>query len=242
VTISDNKDGNNINFSTNIGEVKDSWFSIFHSDGNHNMEINYTVYMPAKNDLSIDDRYGAIVIPNMDAKVTINSGYGSFKGGILSKESVIRVKYGNADIESVSNCAIEVGYGNLNLGSADKIAANISYSGIKIGRLHESGAINIKYGGGVDIDNVDKSVRTLAINASYTNVNLGLANDANSNFAVVTHYGEFNYDGHDVTITEKTPDDNGHPHFTKSYKGYLGKNGSDKNIVVNSSYGNVRFQ
>jgi hypothetical protein len=242
VTISDSKNGNNINFSTTIGEVKDSWFSMFHGDGNHSMEINYTVYMPAKNDLTIDDRYGAIVVPNMDAKVTINSGYGSFKGGILSKESDIRVKYGNADIESVNTCAIDVGYGNLNLGSANKIDANISYSGVKIGRLRESGAINIKYGGGVDVANVDKSVRNLAVNASYTNVNLGLSNDENANFAIVTRYGDFNFDGHDVTISEKTPDDDGRPHFTKSYKGYLGKSGSDKNITVNVSYGNVKFQ
>jgi len=242
VTISDSKDGNNVSFSTNIGDLKSSWTSIFSGNtGNHHIEINYTVYMPAKNDLTIDNRYGPIEIPDMDSKVTINSAYGSFKGGALNKESSIRVKYGNADIESVDNCAIDVGYGNLNVGSANKIAANISYSGIKIGRLHESGAINIKYGGGVQLDNVERSVNDLAINASYTNVNIGLASDENANFAVQTHYGDFNYDGHDVTITEKTPDD-GHPHFTKNYKGYLGKSGSDKNISINASYGNVKFQ
>lgn len=242
VTINDGKEGNKVNFSTNIGDVKSSWYSMFTGGDNHKIEINYTVYMPLKNDLTIDNRYGAIEIPDMDSKVTINSAYGSFKGGALSKESSIRVKYGNADIASVDNCAIDVGYGNLNIRSANRLAANISYSGIKVGRLHESGAINIKYGGGVQLENVERSVNQLAINASYTNVNIGLASDENANFAVETHYGDFNYDGHDVTITEKTPDDQGHPHFTKSYKGYLGKNSSDKNIIINASYGNVRFQ
>jgi hypothetical protein len=46
-----------------------------------------------------------------------------------------------------------------------------------------------------------------------------------------------------VTVTEKSPDDSdGHPHFTKSYKGYLGKGGSDKTIAINCNYGNVKFQ
>ena len=244
VSISDSKEGDKVSFVTNIGETKSSWMSIFSgNNGNHHIEINYTVYMPAKNDLTIDNRYGPIQIPSMDGKITINSAYGSFNGGVLPNESAIRVKYGSAEIESVGNCAIDLSYGSLHVGSANKIAANVSYSGVKIGKLHEQGAINIRYGDGVLISDMDKGVQSLAINASYTNINIGLSGDENANFAVVTHYGDFNYDGHAVTITEKSPDDNDHhPHFTKSYKGYLGKGGSDRTIDINSNYGTVKFQ
>jgi hypothetical protein len=245
VTVSDSKQGNNIYFKTSIGEKKNSWMSIFGGDGgSHHIEINYIVYMPAKNALTIDNRYGPIVIPDIDGKVTIYSAYGSFKAGALANQSNIVVKYGSADIQSLGNCAIEVGYGGgLTIGSVNKIAANVSYAGVKIGKLRESAAINVKYGDGVIISDMDKNVKSVAINASYTNVNIGFSTDENSNFAVVTHYGDFNYDGHDVTISSKTPDDSdGRPHFTKSYKGYLGKGGSDKTIAINCNYGNVKFQ
>jgi len=245
VSISDSKDGNTVAFKTNINEMKSSWLSIFKGNsGNHHMEINYTVYMPAKNELVIDNRYGGIVIPDMDGKVTINSAYGSFKAGMLPNESTIRVRYGNADIASVGTSAIEVGYGGLNLGSATRLDANVSYSGIRVGKIRESGSINIKYGDGVEIKDIDRNMKDLAINASYTNINIGLNGDENSNFAVTVHYGDFNYNDRNVTVTAKNPDDNAKgPHFTRSYKGYLGKGGGDnKNIAINSSYGNVKFE
>lgn len=244
VSISDAKDGNTVSFKTNINEIKSSWMSIFNGNkGNHHIEINYTVYMPAKNELVIDDRYGAIVLPDMDGRITINSAYGSFKAGLLPNESAIRVKYGSADIAGVGTSAIEVSYGSLNLGTASRLAANISYSGIRIGKLRETGSISIKYGDGVDIKDIDRNMKDLAINASYTNVNIGLNGDENADIAVTVHYGDFNYNNNSVTVTEKSPGDNDRgPHLTKSYKGYLGKgNNSGKNIAINSSYGNVKF-
>lgn len=246
VSISDSKDGNTVAFRTNINEIKSSWLSIFKgngNNGNHHIEINYTVYMPAKNELVIDNRYGGIVIPDMDGKVTINSAYGSLAAGTLTNESTIRVKYGNANITSVGTSAIDMGYGNLSLGTATKLAANVSYSGIRIGRIRETCSINIRYGDGVDIKDIDRNMRDLAINASYTNVNIGLSGDENADFAVTVHYGDFDFDDKNVTVTAKNPDDKAKgPHFTHSFKGYLGKgSGSGKNIAVNASYGNVKF-
>jgi hypothetical protein len=243
VTISDDKSGSLISFKTNIGEVKSSWMSMLggrHS-GSSKMEINYTVYMPAKNDLTIDNRYGAVEIGNMEGRVTINCAYGSFSAKSMASESSVIVKYGNAEIGNLGSSALEVSYGSLTIGTADKVMANVSYSGINIDKIKTSGNINLRYGGGLKIGDVDKNMKSLSINSSYSNVDIGLSGDENTDFSVTVHYGDFNYGDHDVTVTDKTPDDDRKVHFTKNYKGHVGKGNSEKSIEVYSNYGNVKF-
>lgn len=242
VTINDMKEGDNVLFKTEIGSESGSWMSwVSGKHSAHKLEINYTVYMPAKSDLNVDNRYGATELPNLSGKLTINSAYGSLSAKSLSNNDNIQVKYGSASIESLGNCSLEVAYGSLDLGSADKLSANISYSGVKIGKLHTSGSINLRYTGGFKIEDIDRNMRNLDITASYSSVDLGLSGDENANFDVTTRYGGFNYNGN-VTITSKTPSDDEHGvHFTKNYKGYLGKGNSEKTITINSTYGSVNF-
>ena len=241
VNISDSKNGSLISFRTIIGEVKSSWYSVFQGGSSKKMEINYTVYMPAKNELVIDDRYGAIYLPDLDGKVTINSAYGSLKAKSLTNESTLRVKYGNANIDNLNNSTIQLSYGELTIGSVNALTADVSYSPVKIARLHTSAAINLRYGGGLQIGDLDRAVKSLEIYSSYSNVDIGLSGDENADFAIVTRYGDFNYSDHAFTITAKNPDDEKGFHSTKSYKGYIGRANSGKSITINSSYGNVKF-
>ena len=241
VNISDSKNGSLISFRTIIGEVKSSWYSVFQGGSSKKMEINYTVYMPAKNELVIDDRYGAIYLPDLDGKVTINSAYGSLKAKSLTNESTLRVKYGNANIDNLNNSTIQLSYGELTIGSVNALTADVSYSPVKIARLHTSAAINLRYGGGLQIGDLDRAVKSLEIYSSYSNVDIGLSGDENADFAIVTRYGDFNYSDHVFTITAKNPDDEKGFHSTKSYKGYIGRANSGKSITINSSYGNVKF-
>ncbi|MFI5157399.1 MAG: hypothetical protein ACHQF4_00950 [Sphingobacteriales bacterium] len=242
VNISDSKNGSLISFRTIIGEVKSSWYSVFQGGSSRKMEINYTVYMPAKNELVIDNRYGGIYLPDLDGKVTINSAYGSVKAKSLTNESTLRVKYGNANIDDLNNCTLQLSYGELVIGSVNSITADVSYSPVKIGRLHTSATVNLRYGGGLKIGDLDRNVKNLVINSSYSNIDIGLSGDENADFAIVTRYGDFNYGDHAFTVTSKSPDDNGRGfHPTKSYKGYIGRANSGKNVTINTSYGNVKF-
>jgi len=245
VNVSDAKNGSLVAFRTIIEQVKNSWFSAFTGGETRKVEIDYTVYMPAKNELVIDNHYGAINLPDLDGKVTIDCAYGGLKARSLSNESTIRLKYGNASIESLGDCTMQLSYGGLTVGSVNTLTADVNYSSgpVKIGKLHTSAAINLRYGGGLQIGDLDRNVKNLAINSSYSNIDIGLSGDENADFAIVTRYGDFNYDDHAFTITAKTPDDGekGY-HSTKSYKGYIGRANSGKTITINSSYGNVKFK
>lgn len=247
ITISDRKDGDVVSFKTNFGDnnVSNSIWKLFSNmNNNHKVEVNYIIYMPSKNALDIDNRYGATELPDFEGKVSINSSYGSFAAKALTHSAnEIRVHYGSADIESLSSCDLDVGYGSLELGSVDKLNANISYSSVKIGKIRNSAEINARYAGGVQIDDLDKNFTNFSVNASYSGVKIGLANTTNADFDITVHYGGFDYGGLPVDITKKSPSDSERGfHPTQNYKGHIGKGNAERTISIRSSYGGVTFE
>jgi hypothetical protein len=247
VTIQDSKDGSNVYFKTSINSNDDnnsSW-SIFGSKHNNvrKIEINYTVYMPSRNPLNISNRYGSTDLPDLGGKVTINNSYGSLTAKALSNPgNRISVKYGSATIATLNGSDLDVAYGSLTLGECNKLNADISYGSAKIGRITTSGNINVKFSGALNIDEVDRNVKNLSVNSSYSSVKLGLNGDQNADFDITVRYGSFNYGSHDLSITSKTPAD-GERGFnpTKTYKGHLGRGGTEKLITINANYGSVSF-
>ncbi|MDB5148798.1 MAG: hypothetical protein JWQ57_2818 [Mucilaginibacter sp.] len=249
VSIRDSKDGSGVSFRTSINQGDGDndggiWGSLFgKKNGFRKMEINYTVYMPARNPLTINNKYGSTELPDLSGKLNINNSYGSLRAKALTNSgSQIRVRYGSATIETLAGSDLDVAYGSLSLGDCDKLNADVSYGSAKIGRITTSGNINVKFSGALNIGEVDKNVKSLSVNSSYSSVKLGISDGQNADFDITVHYGSFNYGGHDVNITSKTPAD-GERGFnpTKTYKGHLGKGGSDKTITISTSYGSVSF-
>lgn len=245
-SISDNKSGDVVTFNTNFntGGGNSIWNLFNNRNDHHKVEVNYTIYMPAKNALDIDNKYGAIELPDIDGKVTINSAYGSFAAKTLSHaDNSIKVRYGSANIDALNSCDLDVSYGSLDLDAVDKITGRFGYSSVKIGRIKTSGNIDAHYAGGVQIDNLDKNFTSFAVNASYSSVKVGVSNASNADFDITVHYGGFDYGDVPVSITEKSPSDDAKGfHPTHNYKGHVGKGSSDRVITIRSSYGGVKFE
>jgi hypothetical protein len=250
VSIRDSKDGNGVSFRTSINQGDNDndgggiWGSLFgKKNAVRKMEINYTVYMPAKNPLTISNKYGSTELPDLGGKLNISNSYGSLRAKALTNPaSQIRVRYGSATIETLTGSDLDVAYGSLSLGDCDKINADVSYGSAKIGKITTSGNINVKFSGALNIAEVDKNVKNLSVNSSYSSVKLGISDAQNADFDITVRYGSFNYNGHDVNITSKTPADGERGYNpTKTYKGHLGKGNSDKTITISTSYGSVSF-
>jgi hypothetical protein len=246
VTISDTKEGDNVLFKTSFAEKNHHWYTNYNSDDGkysiHRIQVNYTIYLPSKSSLSITNHYGATAMTDFEGKLTIDNSYGSFTAKRLTNPAnAITTRYGSTAIESLNGSDVKVSYGSLDLGSCDNLNAEISYSPAKIAVLKSSGNISLHYGGGLKIGTLDKGLKSLAVNANYSNVNLSLGGDPNFNFDVSVRYGGFNY-SNGVSVTEKTPDDSQRGWVsTKSYKGLIGKGSTDKIISIKSNYGNVNF-
>lgn len=247
ISISDSKDGDVVSFRTNFGSGGGSsslWDNLFNNRSNrHKVEVNYIIYMPAKNGLEIDNRYGAIEVPDFDGKVEIHSAYGSFSGkALMHANNEIKVRYGSASIESLSSCDLDVGYGSLDLGSVEKLNSEFSYSSVKIGKIKVSANIDARYAGGVTIDDLDRNFTSFSANTSYSSINVGVNNAANADFDVTVRYGGFDYGGVPVEITHKSPSDSARGfHPTQTYEGHIGKGSSERKISIRTSYGGVKF-
>jgi hypothetical protein len=247
VTISDSKDGSLVSFKTNYERSGNSnWGSWFDSGKSRvrKIEINYTVYMPAKMPLTVTNRYGGTDLPDLSGKVIVNNSYGSLVAKSLSNPAnEIKVRYGSATIENLVGSTIDVAYGGLNIGESDNLNAEVSYGSAKIGKLTTSGNINARYSGQVQVNEVGKNVKSLSVNASYSSVKLGMNNDQNSDFDITVRYGSFTYGDVPVSITSKTPEDGERGYNpTKTYKGKVGKGNADKLITIKSTFGSVKFE
>lgn len=247
VKINDSKDGNGVNFKTQIGDetTKNTWWGTMTTNGKTTVRktvVNYTVYMPAKSALTIANSYGAIVLPELYGKLDIKNTYGSLTTKALTNPAnVINVRYGDANIESLTGADIKLAYGSLALQSADKLNADFSYSPAKIGTISTSGTINVRSGDGVQITNLGKNLKTLQVNSQYAPVKLGSLTNDNADFDVTVRYGAFTYDN-GVNVTTKTPgDEDRRWTSTQTYKGHIGKGNSDKVIIIKSNYSSVKF-
>ena len=245
IDISDNKSGDQVSFTTNFGHGSgNSIWDLFNVQNNHHkVEVNYTIHMPAKNALSIRNKYGSTEIPDMDGRVSIDCSYGSFaSGSLMGADNQINVRYGSAKIENLTSADVNVSYGSLDMGNVSSLNAGLHYSSARIGKIKNSASINGHYAGGIKIEGLDKDFKSFSYSSSYSNLTVGIDNGTNANFDVTVRYGGFDYGGVPVEITEKTPsDDSKGWKPTKNFKGHIGKGGGGT-INISTSYGGVKFE
>jgi hypothetical protein len=245
VQISDSKNGDLVSFRTEIENNNGSW-KIWNWGGNkvHKLTINYTVYMPAKTDLNVEQSYGSIELPELDGKVRISSSYSSVSVQNLTNPSnEIEGSYGSLKMGSMNGGHLDFSYGSVDMDETNNLKANLSYGSFKLGRLKGTADLNLSYVGGFKISELANSFKRLNINSDYSAVSLGIPGNNSFDFNVTTTYGGFNYNDDKVTITSKTPADGSkHVSSTKNYKGHFGKDGAEAQVNIQSTYGAVQFE
>jgi len=244
VQINDSKEGGVVSFRTEI-ERNNGPLKLWNFGGSkkHKVEINYTVYMPAKTDLNVEDSYGAIELPDLHGVVKLSCSYGSASVQSLSNPAnVIEGSYGSLKAGSINGAKLDFSYGSADIDQCNNIKADLSYGSFRLGKLTGSGEFDISYVSGFKIDELSGSFRKFNVDASYSSVALGVPGGSNFNFDITTTYGGFDFDSNKITFTSKTPPD-GSKHMgpTRNYKGYFGRDGSGGMINIRTSYGGVDF-
>jgi hypothetical protein len=246
ITISDSKDGNEVAFKTNFASSSNgSMWNLFNNmNDHHKVEVNYTVYMPSTMALQMSNRYGAVVLPNLSGKVILDNAYGSLTARSLSNAyNELNLRYYEVNVEELTGAELNLSYGSLKLGTVGKLDANVNYAPVDIARLNTSGSLNVRYGGGIKINEISKALKSLDIESKYSSVNINLRGDESFNFDVTVKYNSFNFDENKVKITSKSPSDEERGYrSTKNYKGYVGNSNSSNHITINSTYQSVKLE
>ena len=149
-----------------------------------NFSIDYTINIPADRDLAVTNKFGNIVLNNLDAKGTFNLGYGNMNAGKLNAPAAgkisLTIAYGKADIESVNHLQADVKYSKLFIGDAQSIQAESKYSVFNVEKMGEL-ILESKYDG-INVDEIE----LLRANSKYTNYDIEVLKQA---LILDTQYG-----------------------------------------------------
>ncbi|GAB3333165.1 hypothetical protein GCM10027299_40370 [Larkinella ripae] len=264
VEIIEKRNGDQITLKTNIDKsgFGGNWIMTRNKDGEKNfVQIDYQVSMPKTNPLTVKNSFGNTNIPTFSAPLTINQQHGNFSTTELNGNQVdVDVRFGKADIQAMENGKLNIQYAKLQLEKANNINLNnqfgglwigevsrldgkIGYSGAKIGTVKESCNLKVDFSGGFKIDQLNKSVNNVDIQASYSSVTLPMANTNDYNFDVTVSYGGFKYpnDGRIMINAQPDEDESRGPKLKKQYSGKVGK-GTATRVRVVSQFGDVKFQ
>jgi len=113
---------------------KSSWWLIT-STIKQNFSINYEVFIPKNNSLSLVNKYGNIFVGDIQGQSEINLAYGTGKIQSLKGKSTIDLSYGGLDIQNISSADIFIKYSNLSILQIQSLNLESKYSNISIDRV-----------------------------------------------------------------------------------------------------------
>ncbi len=244
VTVTDSKQNHIISFKTNIVRKKnDNWWGIRKSNGveeRRGVQVNYTIYMPAKGNLDVINQFGSITLPDLQGVVMVNLTNGNLTAQRLTNPANrIVVDQGTATITTFTSGNIKLSYGNLVITNASKVNAKVMAGVTSIGTLDNGGNLDVTLGG-FKVNELSRNIKDLIINADKSSVSLGIDPSSNFNFDVTVNQAGFRYDADKVNL-QKTLDGNAKSlTLTRNYVGQYGK-GSAARVIIKSNYGPVQF-
>lgn len=190
-------------------------------------------------ELNLTAQYANVTINTIKGDAVIKQQYGAgLKIGTVNN-LVLDVQYANVNVTTVrGNAIIKQQYNALELGSVKELTLKAQYTGVNIGSLRGDANVKVSYNN-FNVANVTAGCRNLAINADYTDINLGFADGYNNDFSMQKSYGGFKY-GQNVKASLAGNSDEGRS-STKVYSGKIG-NGGNGLISIKSDYGGVVFK
>lgn len=172
VSIDASKRGDVVAFKTQISDGERSWGSWIRNGKKTRREVkvNYTVYMPSGNALTLAQEYGNIDMGDQNGPFSVKLAYGNFTAGNLSStNNYISVAYGKTNVAEVNKATVKHQYGSgLNIGTATDLSLDAQYVQVNITTIKGDAVIKQQYGSGLTIG----SVGTLNLDAQYTKVKI----------------------------------------------------------------------
>ncbi|MFI5451582.1 hypothetical protein ACHMWN_05435 [Pedobacter sp. UC225_61] len=188
VSITATKTGDLVTYKTNIEDKNSNWGKSIRNGKvlwRKEIKVNYVVYMPANNALTLSNMYGNVNMGNLAAALYAKVQYGNFTAGNLSStNNYIFVQYGNTNVQELNKAVVKQQYGKgLTIGTVGTLDLDVQYAGADITNIKGNAVIKQQYGSGLVIGSVDN----LELAAQYTNVNV---TSINGNASIKQQYNK----------------------------------------------------
>lgn len=255
---------------TMYGEQKSNWGWNWGKNNNVNMQINYTIKLPIKNSVNLDNDYGNIILDRVDGHAKINCDYGRLEIGELrgrnnqlnfdytSKSTIgyinsgeIRADYSGFTIEKAGNLTLHTDYTNATIETMENLEYTSDYGNLSVGEAN-----NVDGNGDYVTIRLGTIHGNVDLNSDYGSIRIAeLAEDAGI-VSIRTDYTGIKIGYHanyhfDFDITTSYSGVSGKDEFeinisteksnNKHYEGYYGSANSGNKVTLNSDYGGISF-
>ncbi|SEK52443.1 DUF4097 and DUF4098 domain-containing protein YvlB [Aquimarina amphilecti] len=251
-----------------------SWWSKFSDSwggNNLKLEINYTVKVPATNNVDLSNDYGSITLDKTKGNAKISCDYGQvILGELLGEDNYIGIDYtNNSTIKYMKNGKINADYSDFTLEMGGEILLNADYTKSKIKNVKELnyncdyGSLKVENAGvfkgnGDYLDtNIGSISNSVTINSDYGSIDIKNLESTTNNVNIRTDYTSvgIGYDSNlNFDFVIKTSygginlDDSinvmkkNKENSSKDYRGYHGEKNSGNSIDISTSYGGVKLR
>ncbi|MBQ4914510.1 hypothetical protein J8L85_08690 [Maribacter sp. MMG018] len=259
-----------VSAETIFNNRKSGWGWNWGNNNNVNMQINYTIKLPVKNSINLDNDYGNIILDRIDGHAKISCDYGRLEiGELRGRNNQLNFDYtSNSSIAYINSGEIRADYSGFTIEKAGNLIINSDYTNARVGKME-----NLEYTSDYGKMEVEE-VNNVKGNGDYITVKMGtihgnvdivsdygsirineLAEDA-GNVSIRTDYTGvkigYNPNYHfDFDITTSYAGVKGKDDFeinisiekssSKHYEGYYGSQGSGNRITLDSDYGGISF-
>ncbi len=237
---------------------------------NVNMQINYTIKLPVKNSVNLNNDYGSIKLDRIDGHAKISCDYGRLDiGELRGRNNQLNFDYtSKSNIEYINSGRITADYSGFTVEKAGDLTISADYTSSTVLEMK-----NLQYScdyGNVDVKNVNNvqgsgdyiSVKlgnvygNVSIHADYGSIRIAELSEDAKNIEINTDYTSskigYNANYHfDFEIISEYAGIGGKENFeiniskekssSKYYKGYHGSPNSGNSVYINTEYGGVSF-
>lgn len=179
ITVSFQGSSSNVSAKTNISKSS-SWG--WGNSNNVNMQINYTIKLPVKNNIDLTNDYGSITLDRIDGHATINCDYGRLDiGELRGRNNNLNFDYtSKSEIDYVNSAKINADYSGFTITKAGDLSLNTDYTSAAIVTMQ-----NLTYNN--DYGNLSvKEVKNIEGTGDYISIKLG---KINGNVSLNADYG-----------------------------------------------------
>jgi hypothetical protein len=268
ITVDFDASQNMVSAKTIYDDNKGGWNWGWGRRNNVNMQINYNIKLPVKNNVHLSNDYGNIILDRIDGHAKISCDYGRMEIGELrgrnnelsfdytSKSNIgyinsgsISADYSGFEIEKAGNLNITADYTNSTIGQMADLIYTSDYGNLEVsdvGNVQGRGDyINVKLGsvhGNVDIsaDYGSLDIRQLSSDAGNVLINTDYTG---VNIGYSPQY-QFDFEITTKYAGVKGMDDmevniSHEKSQERYYKGYHGQANSGRNLSIRSDYGGI---
>ncbi|MCL6266431.1 hypothetical protein [Flagellimonas myxillae] len=255
---------------TRFGDGGKNWGWNWGKRNNVNVQVNYTVKIPVKNSVNLNNDYGNIYVDRVDGHAKINCDYGKIDiGELRGRNNELRFDYtSRSNFEYINSAEIIADYSGFTVEKAGDLTIKADYTNSVVKEME-----NLEYAsdyGSLEVGNVGN----VNGNGDYVSVKLGTVH---GNVNITSDYGSLKIgqmaeDAGNIDIrTDYTGTKIGyHPnyHFNfeisaeyagvsgkepfeiniskektgeKYYKGYYGSENSGNTVNITTDYGGITF-